>query len=642
MTKACRSHATAAWFLVFGVCGLTHPPRAQAQPASAAPAASAPAPGHSGAVEAPALATVPSASAVPSNEPEAAGDSLPAAQPEGAPVVNAGPFQPLLTDLRAHAEVVRRLRARMETAPEIARAVLSPQIFDASSDYRRALTEAVTTLASGALGDAPPAARQYALAVVSERLSEEGRVIRQSVGSQYRASLVLIERIADAKSEERPNLEHTRNTTLEYLPVLLQEYRENLRARERLKQNIRADEAAFKRQLIDSAKFTTGLLKSVAAEDVQLRRSFGGASKPEEQARINALRNYRKRLATLQKKQIQLLDEYGTNTVELRQDLITTTGDVSEALFDTDVVSGLFKKWKTDAVSGLTENAVGFAIRAATVLLIVLIFVVVARLSRSLIRRALARTTLSLSHLATEFIVSMSGRIIVVLGIVVALAQLGLEVAPLLAGLGIAGFVVGFALQDTLSNFASGMMILMYRPFDVGDAIEAGGTIGQVKAMTLVSTSVLTFDNQMLIVPNNKIWGDVIRNLTHQTTRRVDLVFRIGYHDDLEHAERVLNDIVNDHPLVLREPPPLIRVNELADSSVNFVVRPWVKTNDYWETYWAITREVKRRFDSEGISIPVPKRDVHLHDARAAQKLERDSELDEHLPAKDRPASTGV
>jgi small conductance mechanosensitive channel len=547
---------------------------------------------------------------------------------ESAPIVDAGPFQPLLADLRARAEVVRELRTRIEGAPEVARSILNPQLFDASSDYRRSLTDAVTSISSGAFADAPPAAKQYALSVVTERLVSEGRVIRQAIVAQYRESLALIERVTAAKPAERGNLEQARNAAVEHLPVLLHEYRENLKARERLNQRTQSDEKAFKRQLLDAAKFTTGLLKGVAAENSQLRRSFGTAPKPEEQKQLTALKIYRKHLAELQKKQIQLLDEYGTDTVELRQDLITTTGDVSEAIFDTDVVGGLFEKWKTDTKSAISENAVSFALRGTTVLVLVLAFVLVARLTRSLVRRALARTTLSLSHLASEFIVTMSGRIIILIGVVVGLAQLGLEVAPLLAGLGITGFVVGFALQDTLSNFASGMMILMYRPFDIGDAIEAGGTVGKVQAMSLVSTSVLTFDNQMLIVPNNKIWGDVIRNLTHQTTRRVDLVFGIGYRDDLEHAERVLNDIVNANPAVLSDPAAVVRVHELADSSVKFIVRPWVKTDDYWETYWAITREVKRRFDAEGISIPFPQRDVHLVDARPAQAPARGRELD--------------
>jgi small conductance mechanosensitive channel len=212
----------------------------------------------------------------------------------------------------------------------------------------------------------------------------------------------------------------------------------------------------------------------------------------------------------------------------------------------------------------------------------------------------------------------MTGRLILLLGLIIAIAQLGIEVAPLLAGLGIAGFVIGFALQDTLSNFASGLMILVYRPFDVGDVIEAGGVMGKVDQMNLVSTMVLTFDNQLLVVPNKQIWGGVIRNVTHQDTRRVDMKFGIGYSDDIPRAEKVLTDIVTSHEKVLKDPEPVIRLHELGDSSVNFVVRPWSKTDEYWDVYWDITREVKRRFDAEGISIPFPQRDVHVYQEAGA------------------------
>lgn len=635
MTKACRSQA-AAWLLILVACGLSRPARAQGEPAPP-PAPASGAPASSAAPEAPAAsATLPPASAIPSAAPPPVTGSAAAHDLPSASLANAGPFQPLLVDLQARAAVVRDLRARVERAPEVARTVLRPELFEASSDYRRALTEAVSTMSSAAFKDAPPAAKQYTERVVTERLVNESRVIREALASQYRESLSLIERVADAKQEERGALEQARNTVLAHLPVLLHEYRDNLRARTRLKQDVRVDESAFKRRLIDAAKFTSGLLKGVAEEYAQLRRSFGATPKPEEQKQLIALRTYRKHLAELQRKQIQLLDEYGTDTVELRQDLITTTGDVSEAIFDTDVVGGLFKKWKQDVESAITEHTVGVLLRAATVILIMLLFVIGARISRSLVRRALARTTLSLSHLAAEFIVSMSGRIIILIGVVVVLAQLGLEIAPLLAGLGIAGVVVGFALQDTLSNFASGMMILMYRPFDIGDTIEAGGTVGKVQAMSLVSTSVLTFDNQMLIVPNNKIWGDVIRNYTHQTTRRVDLVFGIGYRDDMERAERVLLEIVQEQHAVLADPAPAVRVHELGDSAVKFVVRPWVKTDDYWETYWAITREVKRRFDAEGISLPAQQHEVRLIDARRPPEPEPASEAELRIPPAER------
>jgi small conductance mechanosensitive channel len=209
-------------------------------------------------------------------------------------------------------------------------------------------------------------------------------------------------------------------------------------------------------------------------------------------------------------------------------------------------------------------------------------------------------------------IVSTVRNLVFIFGILIAISQLGISLGPLLAGLGIAGFIIGFALQGSLSNFASGILILLYRPFDVGDTVEAGGVRGKVKNMSLVNTTFMTFDNQMLIVPNNKIWESVITNVTAQRTRRVDLMFGISYGDDIDQAEKVLREIVDAHDAVLDDPEPMIRLHELGDSSVNFIVRPWVKTADYWDTYWDLTKAVKQRFDKEGISIPFPQRDVHI------------------------------
>jgi small conductance mechanosensitive channel len=202
--------------------------------------------------------------------------------------------------------------------------------------------------------------------------------------------------------------------------------------------------------------------------------------------------------------------------------------------------------------------------------------------------------------------------IVVVIGVLIAISQTGISLAPLLAGLGILGFIVGFALQDSLANFASGMLILLYRPFDVGDVVEAGGVSGKVSHMSLVNTTFITFDNKRLIVPNNMIWGSVITNLTAQLTRRVDLVFGISYQDDIERAESVFRDVLNAHELVLDTPEPLIKVHELGDSSVNMIVRPWVKTDDYWDVYWDLMKAIKLALDKEGISIPFPQREVHM------------------------------
>jgi small conductance mechanosensitive channel len=217
------------------------------------------------------------------------------------------------------------------------------------------------------------------------------------------------------------------------------------------------------------------------------------------------------------------------------------------------------------------------------------------------------------SDLLRAFVVNSVRKVVGFIGLVVALSQLGINIGPFLAAIGAAGFVIGFALQGTLSNFASGVMIMLYRPYDVGDAVSAAGVTGTVDSMTLVSTTIKTFDNQSIIVPNSKIWGDVITNVTANPTRRVDMVFGVGYGDDLEKAQGVFEDILKNHPLVLKDPAPTVKLHQLGDSSVNFIVRPWSKTADYWTVYWDVHREVKRRIDAEGLSIPFPQRDIHVY-----------------------------
>jgi small conductance mechanosensitive channel len=162
-------------------------------------------------------------------------------------------------------------------------------------------------------------------------------------------------------------------------------------------------------------------------------------------------------------------------------------------------------------------------------------------------------------------------------------------------------------------------MILLYRPYDVGDLIDVGGVYGKVDKMSLVSTSISTLDNQMIVVPNNKIWGDVIKNVTAQDKRRIDMVFGIGYSDDITRAEEVLNEILKSHDKILDDPEPVVRLHTLNDSSVDFVVRPWVKIDDYWDVYWDVTKTVKLRFDEEGISIPFPQRDVHVYNSATTE-----------------------
>lgn len=245
---------------------------------------------------------------------------------------------------------------------------------------------------------------------------------------------------------------------------------------------------------------------------------------------------------------------------------------------------------------------------------ILLITWLVARVGSVMIRWVLERKV-RLTQLAENLISSVIKNVLLLIGFAIALTALEVDVTPILAAIGATGLVVGLALQGTLSNFASGLMILINRPFDVGNVVTAGGVTGTVKQMNLVSTTFRTFDNQTIHVPNNSIWNNVITNITANKVRRVDLEFSIGYDDDFEQAEQIIKDVVDEHELVLKDPAPVVVTHALADSSVNIVCRPWAKTENWWDVKTSVTREVKRRFDQAGISIPFPQQDIHVYTA---------------------------
>jgi len=262
----------------------------------------------------------------------------------------------------------------------------------------------------------------------------------------------------------------------------------------------------------------------------------------------------------------------------------------------------------------IVGNGASLFVKLLAFITVLFVFRLIAMSIRFLLEKSFASQHISTSRLVREMMLSAASRGIMVAGLLVALSQVGIEIAPLLTGLGIAGFIIGFALQDTLSNFAAGGMILGYRPFDIGDFIETDGVRGIVNNMSLVSTTILTFDNQTLIIPNAKIWGGVIKNITLQTERRVDMEFTTAYSDATEKTLLVLRSIVDENPLVLDTPEALIKLHKLGDYALEFAVRPWVKTDDYWAAYWDITAEVKKRFDQEGITIPFPLQQIKMLD----------------------------
>ncbi len=197
--------------------------------------------------------------------------------------------------------------------------------------------------------------------------------------------------------------------------------------------------------------------------------------------------------------------------------------------------------------------------------------------------------------------------------VIAALNQLGIQTTSFIAVLGAAGLAIGLALQGSLQNFAAGVLIIIFRPYKVGDFIEGGGTTGVIESMDIFTTRMKTGDNKTVIVPNSKLLGDNITNYSAKPTRRVDLVIGVGYGDDLAKVKSVLNDILAAEERILKDPAPTVAVGELADSSVNFFVRPWVDSANYWPVRFDLLETIKNRFDAEGITIPFPQRDVHMH-----------------------------
>ena len=211
------------------------------------------------------------------------------------------------------------------------------------------------------------------------------------------------------------------------------------------------------------------------------------------------------------------------------------------------------------------------------------------------------------------FVTNLLNTLLMIVVFIAAINQLGIQTTSIIAVLGAAGLAIGLALQGSLSNFAAGILIVIYRPYKVGDYIQADNHLGTVDDIQIFSTVLKTPDNKLVIVPNSSIMNGSIVNFSNQDKRRVDIIASCSYEDDIDKVKSVLADILSKDDRILSEPKPRIAVSELADSSVNLIVRPWVKNSDYIDVYYSLLEEIKKRFDQEGISIPYPQSDVHIH-----------------------------
>ena len=252
-----------------------------------------------------------------------------------------------------------------------------------------------------------------------------------------------------------------------------------------------------------------------------------------------------------------------------------------------------------------------YGIKIIAAILTFVIGRMIAKFLTGVVRKMIGRA--DVDPTLANFLGNLTYMLLLTVVIVATVGKLGVQTASFVAILGAAGFAVGFAMQGSLANFAAGVMIMVFKPFKVGDFVEAGGASGVIVEVGIFATIMKTGDNKKVIIANAGITGGNIVNYSANDTRRVDMVFGIGYGDDIKLAKETLEKILNGDDRVLKDPGPKIAVSELADSSVNFVCRPWVKTADYWDVFFDTHEAVKLRFDELGISIPFPQQDVHMH-----------------------------
>lgn len=264
--------------------------------------------------------------------------------------------------------------------------------------------------------------------------------------------------------------------------------------------------------------------------------------------------------------------------------------------------AGLYEKFQ--------NLGVDFGIRLIAAIAIFYIGRIVARFVTNGIRKIMKSQ--EVDKILESFVSNLVYWALMAFVIIAAISQIGVQTTSLIAIMGAAGLAVGLALQGSLANFAAGVLIVLFRPYRVGDYVEAAGVAGSVVQVQILTTILKTADNKQIVVPNGQIMSSIITNYSANETRRVDLVIGISYDDDIDKARDTVQELIDADHRILKDPTCLVAVAELADSSVNIAVRPWVKTTDYWSVYFDLTEAIKKRFDKEGISFPFPQQDVHL------------------------------
>ena len=513
-----------------------------------------------------------------------------------------------ITALREVAHARDSLSAVADTSSGTIQDVLDEQITQLDADFRAGMITAVERIQGDQKrGVDVTAARSLLTAVAQEewpRYQAQLQKRLQGIAGLTRAS-------DKAAGSERVAMEAEITQRTDRLVQAFEAFVDEVLSLERVGIDASAPRQFLVQGLTAAASgMVTRLQLAGRAHASAVSRLSRDASNADLRYALEAADERLKRTSLTLQTAIQIMDRLHLDTENLRVAYIGATGKLTADVFNGRVLGGLIRAQWAQLLDVLAGKAPQWLFQAGVIVVTFLAFRAIAQLVRATVKRAVGYS--HFSELMRGTLVGLAGMAVMLVGLIVILTQLGVQVAPLLAGFGVAGVVVGFAMQSTLSNFAAGGMILGNRPFDLGDEIEVAGVAGHVRHMSLVSTTVVTGDNQTLIIPNSAVWGGVIRNKSTQAHRRVDLTFSIGYGNDIEKAERALREVVAGLENVLKDPAPVIKLHQLADASVLFLVRVWTARTHYDAVIWDLTRAVKLRFDQDGITIPLPQRELHF------------------------------
>ncbi len=529
----------------------------------------------------------------------------------------------MLDTLRATGDSVGVLRAARLSDPEADLEFQRVLVVEQFAQMQRTL-ETLADLMNRASPDSLPAdsIRTYLRGYIGDHLD----LIDRSVESIARDYEQLRRERSTATAQEIGPLESQIRDARVWADTLIRYQELALTASDALQLGMEDRWESFEHRLHNFAETTTGRLQLAAAEKDELEEQIDVAERTESpESEISGLRL---RLAALETRMeatagnmstvSEALERRGFETSAYQETLIRTTGEVTGEVLDWQVLVRLSRSFAADTWRFLRHNAGTVFVR----LLIVVFFILLFRITFGLLWRLVQAVRLVRgSRLVRDLVGRTLRPVASLIGLIAGLTFIGVQTTTLLAGLGVAGLVVGFALQDSISNLFAGFAILASRPYDVDDVVEVAGVVGRVRAMGLWNTTIVKFDARRLIIPNRNIWGSNIENRSAEVNRRVEAVARIGFDTDLQAAIGVLEQLLRDDPRVLEDPAPRVWVTDLDESWVEVKLWGWVKTEDWWSLYSNLRRLVRLKLAEEGIEVPVPRRDLTTRAAGPPGKM---------------------